>query len=226
MFEKMFGKKRTEKPIIVGDVSAKELVNEILEKVSKSIELDIKNYVKELKKNGNSQKEALERLEKDKKELEVKVLERDMQNKAEHHTVNRTNNTEWYKHRWYRCTSFFRLKIDGHDIKNILLNHKEAASPQALQGKWQAYGQMRAARTITRSSIFATSVVSAVTAIFVSNQSSKTIKLNEREKILLKREETIKDSADYTAEFTLTTEILKKQLLVADSKMKELCKGG
>lgn len=221
MLEKIFGKKRTE-----------ELVDKISEKVSKNIESDIKDYVKELKKNGNSPKKVIEALDNRKKELEIAALYRDINNKAKHHKINRTNNNPWIKNKWYEYTALFRVKVDEHDVKNILLNHKEASSPQALQGKWQAYGQMRAARTLARGSIFATGVIGSITYLYVQSQNKKTIKLKENEAKLKENQAKFKEnetkfneSQSEVFKALRTATIENKQLLYADKMIKELCNG-
>jgi hypothetical protein len=61
---------------------------------------------------------------------------------------------------WHKSTSLFRLKL-GHekDFSEILLSHPQRESAQAIQGMWQGYGQMRAARIIGRSTIIATGLI-------------------------------------------------------------------
>src|SRR5689334_16191980 len=77
------------------------------------------------------------------------------------------------KQRWYQLTSSFRLKVNDHDFKNLLFNHPENKSPQAIQGKWQAYGQMRAARTLGRFAVFGTGVAGVMLWIYQQNLTSQ-----------------------------------------------------
>lgn len=215
MFEKIFGKK-TEKPInikIIDNISAEELVDKISDKVSKNIESDVRDYVKELKKNENSQKEVIEALDKRKKELEIEALNRDINNKAQHHKINRTS-----QNLWYSLTSWSRIKVEENDFKNILLNHKEASSPQAIQGKWQAYGQMRAARTTMRGTIISTGVLGVGLFFYQKLLSRQEEELNEKEKRFSK-------STEAGLELSATANMLGKQLELADLKVKALCKG-
>lgn len=61
---------------------------------------------------------------------------------------------------WHKGTSSFRLKTKGNqDFSELLLTHPESNSPQAIQGMWQGYGQMRAARILGRSTIVATGLI-------------------------------------------------------------------
>ena len=216
MLEKIFGKKRIEEPInikIVDNISAKELVDKISDQVSKNIESDIKDYVKDLKKNESSQKEAIEALDKRKKELEIEALNRDINNKAQHHKINRTPQNPWYS-----STSWLRVKIEENDFKNMLLNHKEASSPQAIQGKWQAYGQMRAARTTARGAIIATGVFGVGLFFYQKMLDQQKEEFNENKRKFL-------ESTTDVIELSATTNIFKKQLESADLKVKELCNG-
>lgn len=88
---------------------------------------------------------------------------------------------------WHAMTPFFRLKIQRNvDFAEQLLNPKKELSPQEKQGMWQAYGQMRAARTLARGTVLATGILG--TTIWLQQQS-----LKKQEKTLEKNKiETIK----------------------------------
>lgn len=113
---------------------------------------------------------------------------------------------EW----WRRQSNFLRLKVHEdqsggpkmHDMGRLLLKEMSSETstpPQVLQGMWQAYGQMRAARTTARATIIATGILGA--GLFAYQQKlkekaeEKTKELEEREKDLLKeKQELIKST--------------------------------
>lgn len=48
-----------------------------------------------------------------------------------------------------------RVRIGNEDFERLLLAHEKQKEAQAVQGMWQAYGQMRAARTIASATLCA-----------------------------------------------------------------------
>ena len=195
MFKFLFGKKNTE-----------TLISSIAEKTAKNIADKVTN------KDALKQKE-IEIFDIEKKKLEIELLKMETKKKTEHHSVSRSDPGIWQ-----RYTSPFRVKVDENDFKSLLLNHKEALSPQALQGKWQAYGQIRAARITACGAVFATGGLGV--GLFFYQKS-----LSKQEKELDKKEKQFSNSVTNVIELTATNKILEKQLESADLKVKELCNG-
>lgn len=126
---------------------------------------------------------------------------------------------EW----WRRQSNFLRLKVHEdqpsgpkmHDMGRLLLKEmssETSAPPQVLQGMWQAYGQMRAARTTARGAILATGLAGA--GFFLYQK-----KLNKLESELDAKKAEVEEKNDTLKE--LENEINLKKTEV-DSKDREL----
>lgn len=86
---------------------------------------------------------------------------------------------------WHTATRSFRLKIRGNDdFADTLLNHREKDTVQAVQGMWQAYGQMRAARTLARGAVAATGVGGVGLWIYQQTLSQQRKKIEDLQKEL------------------------------------------
>lgn len=185
-----------------------------------------------------------------KKTLEIELLEMTKKNKIEHHLVSRANPSKWYS-KWYKRTSFLRVKIEENAFKDILLNHPEASSAQALQGKWQAYGQMRAARTVARGAVLTTGVLGAILWIYqryLSKQAEEIDKITKQKEEVLKKidigineqkglKEVIDKGLQYfssnheyltkveqeLSDTVFSYKVITSKLDVAEAKIKELC---
>lgn len=82
---------------------------------------------------------------------------------------------------WHELTTAFRLKIQYNEdfAKQLRRNPSAELSPQEKQGMWQAFGQMRAARTLARGTVLATGILG--TAVWLQQRA-----LKEKEKKLEK----------------------------------------
>lgn len=134
----------------------------------------------------------------------------------------------------YHC--FFGLKIEGTHFKKILLSPNENLSPQAIQGMWQAYGQMRAGRTTMLGTIIASGFVAAGLAYYqrsLSEQAEKLkliqdeidknrLELEERKKEVSKREETANKVYSFFKEVYATNRVTQKRFELANSKISGL----
>lgn len=94
--------------------------------------------------------------------------------------------------------------LDENGFKELLINQRELhpgqqiptqhhISPQAMQGRWQAYGQIRAARIAGRSAILATGLFGAAMTIYwttVKDNASKLAdEVEEKTKIIATKEQ-------------------------------------
>jgi DNA-directed RNA polymerase subunit M/transcription elongation factor TFIIS len=154
MFKFFFGNDKTDKMLGI-----------IAEKTAVLIADSIKNNpLEETQSHLNIKKKTLEiellKIEKDEKDEKIKERETEKCKKPIPSTKDDINNTKLTKFSW-RNSPWSKLKREHQDFYKIALEHKEKLSPQAIQGMWQAYGQMRAARTIAFGAVVTTGVLGA-----------------------------------------------------------------
>ena len=97
----------------------------------------------------------------------------------------------YLKLNWYKYTSWTRLKINDHDFKELLFNHEHKNTPQAIQGQWQAYGQMRAARTTGRFAVLTTGIFGLGLWAFQQLVSTQKKELDKQEKEVKKDQDVV-----------------------------------
>lgn len=132
---------------------------------------------------------------------------------------------------WYKKTSFSRLKVEEHDFKKGLCGHKERNSPQAIQGMWQAYGQMRAARTLARGTIFAGGIFGCGLWVYQQTLSTQKKNIDSKEDELKKAGQDIKheriswwnENIVGNSEITATAKISLRQLEVSRQYVEKIC---
>jgi hypothetical protein len=133
----------------------------------------------------------------------------------------KSNNFSKLKHLWYKNSSWTRLKVEENDFRTILLKHAHQSSPQAIQGMWQAYGQMRAARTTAKGAIIATGVLGAGLLLYQKLLSRQEKDLKAQKNDLIKREKMVKDREDISQEFFLSYRTIAAKFELADGEIKK-----
>ncbi len=106
---------------------------------------------------------------------------------------------------WKNRTAFCRVKGTEWNIRQSLLridHDKMPQSPQEIQGMWQAYGQIRAARVTARGAVIATGFIG--TGLWAYQQ-----KVQQGVKELVKEQETLSEEQGEFAE--KRGELVKKQ---------------
>lgn len=152
----------------------------------------------------------------------------------------------WMKPKWYNWTHSVRIKAHDADfLKDLLLNEESLKlgekQAQTMQGRWQAYGQMRAARTTGRFAVLTTGVLGfGLWAYQQTLSQQKKENLLQREEIAEKEKELNDKQAKLDSEkknigndlaqlieqandFRNIAYLYKKRLKIADSTVKELC---
>jgi hypothetical protein len=181
-------------------------------------------------KQSNPILSELEKVELEKKKLEVEMLKA-QKNRPEENIIAKGSieiekKKDTLKDKWYKFTSVFRLKVHEEDFKELLLNHKEKLSPQAIQGKWQAYGQMRAGRTTARAVIMATGVGGGLLWIYQQTLSGQIKKIQETAEDVSKERDTRELAGEEHLKIAVSHKMLKSEIDVADDFIKNsLCKG-
>lgn len=176
--------------------------------------------------------------------------------KRYHHTTNEDSQRgfmnkikgfiNWMKPKWYNWTHSVRIKAHDADfLKDLLLNEESLKlgekQAQTMQGRWQAYGQMRAARTTGRFAVLTTGVLGfGLWAYQQTLSQQKKENLLQREEIAEKEKElndkqakldlekgkfgpNVTQLANEIKDYRDIAYLYKKRLEIADSTVKELC---
>lgn len=120
--------------------------------------------------------------------------------------------------KWHTVTRPFRLKMRGsEDFSHILMERSLTDSPQVTQGMWQAYGQMRAARTLARGTIAATGVAGVALWLYQQTLSQQKRTIEEQQKKLdfatrgfLEIDQTLQTSQQEVSKLIKELEIVKQ----------------
>lgn len=118
--------------------------------------------------------------------------------------------------------NFFFIREDK-GIRDALLNHKENCSPQAVQGMWQAYGQIRAARLTRRGVLCATGIFGTGLYIFQQYLSMQAKELQNREDAFKKTKISYEELVEKFKKTTRENKILAQEFAFADATVKKIC---